>query len=81
MILSGFFENLIQEPVSSLGILIFYLLLVNLPISLIAVFNNKSSSYVRLITILVNLCIAFQLLARWFVSGHFPMIQKEVYLF
>ena len=73
MILDGFFENLINEPVSTLGILIFYFLLINLPISLIALFNKKSSSYVRFITILVNICIAFQLLARWYISGHFPI--------
>ena len=73
MFLDGFFENLIHEPVSTLGILIFYFLLVNLPISIIAVFNKKSSSYVRFITILVNLFIALQLLARWYISGHFPI--------
>ena len=73
MILDGFFENLIHEPVSTLGILIFYFLLINLPISLIALFNKKSSSYVRFLTILVNICIAFQLLARWYISGHFPI--------
>ena len=73
MFLDGFFENLIHEPVSTLGILIFYFLLVNLPISIIALFNKKSSSYVRFITILVNLFIALQLLARWYISGHFPI--------
>ncbi len=73
MILDGFIKNLIYDPVSSIGILIFYFLLINLPISLIALFNKKSSSYVRLITILINLFIALQLISRWVVSGHFPI--------
>ena len=64
---------MIYEPVSTLGILIFYFLLLNLPISLSALFNKKSSSYVRFITILVNLCITLQLVARWYISGHFPI--------
>ena len=73
MIFYGFIKNLIYDPVSSLGILIFYFLLINLPISLISLFNKKSSSYERLITILINLLIALQLISRWAVSGHFPI--------
>ena len=73
MFFDGFIKNLIYDPVSSIGILIFYLLLINLPISLVALFNKKSSSYVRLITILINLFIALQLISRWIVSGHFPI--------
>ncbi|MDC3094145.1 c-type cytochrome biogenesis protein CcsB, partial [Prochlorococcus sp. AH-716-M10] len=64
---------IIYDPVSSIGILIFYFLLINLPISLVALFNKKSSSYVRLITILINLFIALQLISRWIISGHFPI--------
>ncbi len=73
MILDNFFKNLIYDPVSVLGLLVFYFLLVNLPISLIAVFNKKSSFTVRLLTILANLFIALQLLFRWSISGHFPI--------
>ena len=73
MIFDGFIKNLIYDPVSSIGILIFYFLLINLPISLIASFKKKSSSYVRLITILINLFIALQLMSRWIISGHFPI--------
>ncbi|MDC3138087.1 c-type cytochrome biogenesis protein CcsB, partial [Prochlorococcus sp. AH-716-I19] len=58
---------------SSIGILIFYFLLINLPISLIALFNKKSSYYVRLITVLINLFISLQLISRWIESGHFPI--------
>ena len=57
MILDNLFKNLIYDPVSVLGILVFYILLVNLPISLGAVFKKESSSIVRLLTILVNLFI------------------------
>ena len=73
MILDNLLKNLIYDPVSVLGLLAFYLLLVNLPISLVAVFKKKSSFTVRLLTILVNLFIAFQLLFRWSISGHFPI--------
>tara|TARA_B100001989_G_scaffold101848_1_gene71255 strand:- start:112 stop:1041 length:930 start_codon:yes stop_codon:yes gene_type:complete len=73
MILDNFIKNLIYDPVSVLGLLAFYFLLVNLPISLSAVFKKKSSSTVRLITILVNLTIALQLTFRWSISGHFPI--------
>ncbi len=73
MVFDDFIKNLIYDPVSSLGILIFYFLLINLPISLIALFNKKSSSYVRLITISINLFITLQLISRWIISGHFPI--------
>ena len=65
MLLNNFFKNLIYDPVSVLGILVFYILLVNLPISLGAVFKKKSSFTVRFLTILVNLLIAFQLLFQF----------------
>jgi len=50
MILDNFFKNLIFEPVSVLGLLVFYILLVNLPICLGAVFKKKSSFTVRKIS-------------------------------
>ncbi len=73
MILDNFFKNLIYDPVSVLGILVFYFLLINLPISLGAVFKKKSSVTVKILTILVNLLISLQLLSRWSISGHFPI--------
>ena len=73
MIIDNFLRNLIYEPVSSIGILVFYFLLINLPVSLVSLFNNKSSSIVRTLTICVNLLIASQLLFRWTISGHFPI--------
>jgi len=73
MFLDNLFKNLIYDPVSILGILVFYILLVNLPISLVAVFKKKSSFTVRLFTIIVNLFVTLQLLFRWSISGHFPI--------
>ena len=73
MLFDSFIKNLIYNPVSFLGILVFYFLLINLPISLIALFSKKFSSIVRIITITVNLTIAIQLLSRWILSGHFPI--------
>ncbi len=67
------FKNLIYDPVSIIGSLVFYLLLINLPISLISTFRNKSSSIVRFLTILINFFIALLLIFRWFISGHFPI--------
>ena len=57
MLLNDIFKNLIYDPVSILGLLVFYILLVNLPISLGAVFQKKSFLTVRVLTILVNLLI------------------------
>ena len=73
MLFGSLIKNLIYDPVSALGILVFYLLLINLPFSLIALFNKRYLSYVKLITIFINLSIAIQLVSRWLVSGHFPI--------
>ena len=67
MLLDNLFKNLIYDPVSVLGLIVFYVLLVNLPLSLVAVFKKKSSSAVRLITILVNLLIHY----NYFLGGQF----------
>jgi len=73
MTIDNLLKNFIYDPVSVLGILVFYFLLVNLPISLGAVFKKKSSVVVKILTILVNFLIVFQLLSRWSISGHFPI--------
>ena len=73
MIFDSFIKNLIYDPVSTLGILVFYFLLINLPLSLFALFNKKSSSYVRFLTVSINIIIALQLSSRWLLSGHFPI--------
>ncbi len=73
MISDSFIKNLIYDPVSTFGILSFFILLINLPLSLITLFNKKFSSYVRFFTITINLLIALQLITRWLMSGHFPI--------
>ena len=73
MIFNNVLKNLIYDPVSTIGLLVFYILLINLPISLFNVFTKKSSSIVRILTILVNILIALQLIFRWSISGHFPI--------
>ena len=73
MLLDNLFKNLIYDPVSILGLLVFYILLINLPISLGGAFQKKSFFAVKVLTILTNLLIASQLLFRWSISGHFPI--------
>jgi cytochrome c-type biogenesis protein CcsB len=73
MMIDNLFKNLVYDPVSVLGLSSFYILLVNLPISLGAVFKKKSSFTVWVLTILVNLLITLQLSFRWSISGHFPI--------
>jgi len=73
MLLDNFFKNLIYDPVSVIGLFVFYILLVNLPISLAAFFIKKSSFVVKILTILVNLFITLLLISRWSISGHFPI--------
>ena len=73
MVIDNLFKNIVYDPVSMLGLIVFYILLINLPISLGAVFKKKPSSTGRILTILVNLFITLQLLFRWIISGHFPI--------
>ena len=73
MILDNLFKNLIYDPVSVLGLLVFYILLINLPISIVAVFTKKTSFILKLLTISVNFFITLQLIFRWSISGHFPI--------
>ncbi len=65
--------NYFDEPVLTLGLISFLLILVALPISFWAVGSNKSSSFVRVCIALANLVLASQLALRWFESGHFPI--------
>jgi len=73
MIFNNLLKNFIYEPVSFLGILVFYILLINLPLTLISNFTKKIASIVRALTILVNISIAILLIFRWIISGHFPI--------
>ena len=71
--LSEFIKNIISDPVVSLGVLAFYLLLFSLPFSLIATFKNKSSDFVKSLCIIANIVISLQLISRWIISSHFPI--------
>ena len=73
MIFDNFLKSFMYDPVPFIGLSIFYLLLINFPISLISVFNQKSSSLVKFLTILVNIFITLLLIFRWANSGHFPV--------
>ena len=66
-------KNLIIDPVSSLGLIGFYLILISIPFSLYAALINKSSFFVRYIAVSANFLLAIQLISRWIISGHFPV--------
>ena len=71
--LSEFFKNIISDPVVSMGVFAFYILLFSLPFSLTATFKNKSSDLVKTLTIIANIFLALQLISRWILSSHFPI--------
>ena len=73
MIFNNVLKSIMYEPVSFLGILVFYVLLINLPLTLISIFTKKTASLVSVLTILVNISIAILLIFRWIISGHFPI--------
>ena len=71
--LSEYFKNIISDPVVSMGVFAFYILLFSLPFSLTATFKNKSSDLVKSLTIIANIFLALQLISRWILSSHFPI--------
>ena len=71
--LSEYFKNIISDPVVSMGVFAFYILLFSLPFSLTATFKNKSSDLVKTLTIIANIFLALQLISRWILSSHFPI--------
>ncbi len=64
---------LFGDPVISLGLISFFLLLISLPIAFWSVGNGHPSSFVRVCIALANLVLATQLILRWSQSGHFPI--------
>tara|TARA_Y100001970_G_scaffold50655_1_gene64063 strand:+ start:7451 stop:8374 length:924 start_codon:yes stop_codon:yes gene_type:complete len=72
-VLDNLLKNLISDPVSSLGLIVFYVLLFSLPFSFSAAINNKSSSFVKSLVLLSNFLLAIQLFSRWIISSHFPV--------
>ncbi len=71
--LSEISKNIFSDPVLSLGIFAFFILLLSLPLSLISTLKNKSSDLVRNLAIFANILIALQLISRWIISSHFPI--------
>ncbi len=68
-----FLESYLSDPVLSMGLIAFFLILVSLPIVFWRVSEESSSSVVRLLIALANLALASQLVIRWWQSGHFPV--------
>ena len=71
--LSEIIENILSDPVLSLGLSAFYVLLLSLPFSLISSLKNKSSDFVKSLAIIANIFITLQLISRWIISSHFPI--------
>jgi len=67
------YQNLLLDPVTSIGLLAFYILLISFPLALISLFNKSLSSLVISTTSLVNILLALQLICRWIISSHFPI--------
>ena len=61
------------DPVLSLGLSAFAMLLLALPMAFWAVAGSTSSTGVRLLIALANLVLTAQLVLRWWQSGHFPV--------
>jgi len=72
-VLSEIIENIFSDPVLSLGVSAFYVLLLSLPFSLISSLKNKSSDFVKSLAIIANIFITLQLISRWIISSHFPI--------
>ena len=71
--LEGVYQNLLLDPVTSLGLLAFYILLISFPLALISLFNKSLSSLVSSTIVFVNVLLALQLVCRWIISSHFPI--------
>ncbi len=73
IVLDEIIKKTLSDPVLSLGIFAFFILLISLPLSLISTFKNKSSDLVKFLSISANILIALQLVFRWIISSHFPI--------
>jgi len=72
-VLSEIIKNILLDPVLSLGVIAFYILLFSLPFSIVSTLKNKSSDLVKCSAIIANIFIALQLIFRWIISSHFPI--------
>ena len=71
--LNELLNNVLLDPVSTVGLIVFYILLILFPLALVAAVNKTSSKFIRIFTIVCNLLLAFQLFLRWIIAGHFPI--------
>ncbi|MEB3308384.1 MAG: c-type cytochrome biogenesis protein CcsB [Cyanobacteriota bacterium] len=62
-----------DDPVITLGLLAFAVLLFVMPIAFWAVSGGRSLPAVRILVAVANLALTSQLLLRWWISGHFPI--------
>ena len=69
----NYFFDLIGDPVLFFGFISFLLLLFALPFSFWVLGEPKGSSVVKYLVAIANICLAAQLLLRWWQSGHFPI--------
>jgi cytochrome c-type biogenesis protein CcsB len=64
---------LLTDPVLGLGLAAFALLLLVLPLAFWSLSGGRTSTSVRLLVAVANLCLTAQLVLRWWDSGHFPI--------
>ena len=64
---------LLTDPVLGLGLAAFALLLLVLPLAFWSLSGGRTSTAVRLLVAVTNLCLTAQLVLRWWDSGHFPI--------
>ncbi|MCX5940381.1 MAG: c-type cytochrome biogenesis protein CcsB [Cyanobium sp. LacPavin_0818_WC50_MAG_67_9] len=64
---------LLTDPVLGLGLAAFSLLLLVLPLAFWSLSGGRTSTAVRLLVAVANLCLTAQLVLRWWDSGHFPI--------
>ena len=69
----AFLQSLISDPVLTLGLASFFLLLIALPFSFWAAGGSSSSSIATTLVALSNFCLTSLLILRWWESGHFPV--------
>ena len=70
---SEIIKKILLDPVLSLGVFAFFILLFSLPFSIVSTLKNKPSDFVKSLSIIANIFIALQLISRWIISSHFPI--------
>jgi cytochrome c-type biogenesis protein CcsB len=63
----------VNDPVLTLGLVAFGLLLLALPLAFWSISGARASTVVRLLVAAANLCLTAQLTLRWWEAGHFPI--------